>query len=539
MSFEMIEKNGLEQTALDIAGKFDSLNQAFKSSIAPEGGVYAFKEGIPMYSTLSEYVGIETASITPELKASAYETVKNIYNGTAVDDRTSLSLKEIHSWKINPEFEQQNIKQHSGFAAEVIGTAKENLAAKAEKTGVTTYRADDLTAAQRADISEKIGRELKAKNDEYVDKVRVKSDGSCETVQTKFVGGDAEGCFKKLQSKKFDKYINDGKVDKLEIASDHYDEIVNKHIPNERAKLQGQLEKMTAEGNTEKAAEINGKMDRLNNLEKMLEKSTVSSKEAEFAVKHPKAYAAKMAAGRANQAGLTQAKQAAGLTAVVSGVDNFRQYYNGEITGMEALENVAKDTAIAGGMGYVTGAVTELSHSSVPAMAITMGVASYGDVKDFADGKISGGELAYDLGENAASVVGGAVGAAAGTLAGSVAGLVGSFAGGLAGGAVGSAAATKAYGAGVEFISENIDDVKDAGAEVIDAVNDKAVEVGEAVAETAAKSAETVKETAADVREAVSDKLDDAADKAAEVKDTASMTLKNAKVKVTNVIHKK
>ena len=78
-------------------------------------------------------------------------------------------------------------------------------------TGVKTYRADD-----RPDLFQK--------NDQYVDKIRVDSTGNIERIQVKFVGKDAAECLSKLTSKDFDKYFNDGKVDKMEVPKDYYTE---------------------------------------------------------------------------------------------------------------------------------------------------------------------------------------------------------------------------------------------------------------------------------------------------------------------------
>ena len=59
---------------------------------------------------------------------------------------------------------------------------------KMEKSGLTTYRADDLPG------------EFK-KNDQLVDKVRKNAQGQIvERIQVKFVGGDGAQCLKKLAS---------------------------------------------------------------------------------------------------------------------------------------------------------------------------------------------------------------------------------------------------------------------------------------------------------------------------------------------------
>ena len=108
----------------------------------------------------------------------------------------------------------------------MISTAKENLKAQLEKTGITTYRADDLP-------------DLFPKNDQFVDKVRMNQQGDIiERIQTKFIGEDAKQCLDKMMSKKFDKYLDSGKVDKIEIPKNFYDEIISKKmIINKREKI--------------------------------------------------------------------------------------------------------------------------------------------------------------------------------------------------------------------------------------------------------------------------------------------------------------
>ena len=96
---------------------------------------------------------------------------------------------------------------------------------------------------------------------------------------------------------------------------------------------------------------------------------------------------------------------------------------------------------------------------------------------EFAKGEISGGELAYDLGENATTiagsikgaVIGTSIGAKVGAVAGTVAGpagtavgvAVGSVAGAIAGTVVGCVVASEVYATAVEFGVENADKIAD------------------------------------------------------------------------------
>ena len=141
----------------------------------------------------------------------ALNAIKEMYKGKeGVFDKPTLGLEEIHSWNIPKEFKYQCTRQHAGFAAEVISTAKENLKAKIDGTGLTTVRADDLP-------------DRFPKNDQYVDKLRLDSAGNiAERIQTKFVGKDPASCLEKLRSKNYEKYFLEDKVDKVEIPKDYY-----------------------------------------------------------------------------------------------------------------------------------------------------------------------------------------------------------------------------------------------------------------------------------------------------------------------------
>ena len=112
--------------------------------------------------------------------------------------KTTLGLKEIGKWKINPKYYYQNVRQQSGYAAEVISTAKENIKNILKKNGITTVRADDMP-------------KLFGKNNQFVDKVRIKDGKIIERIQTKFIGKNPKECLNKLASKKCEKYISSGK----------------------------------------------------------------------------------------------------------------------------------------------------------------------------------------------------------------------------------------------------------------------------------------------------------------------------------------
>ena len=468
MTFDMFEAASMETAGLDLKARMASLREGFKSSLKPEYNAYMdMPESIDgNISRWLEVDAIDRAAEIAALRPAVIDTVKQMYKGIDFDDYHTLGLEKINTWKRSNEYFNINLKQQSGFAAEVIGTAKENLAAKLKGSDITTYRADDRP-------------DLFPRNDQYVDKIRVNSAGEIvERVQVKFVGDNADKCLKKLMREKFDKYYYDGKVDKMEVPKDFYDGIKNK-IPGELENLEKKLQKVKELGKEDVAQKIEKKIDRLNKIDQMLEKSTVTSQEAWDGVIHPKRCVARLFAtdtfAEGNKAGLESAAIAATITVAVSTVDNVSKYIDGEITAQEAFLDVAKDTGAAGGIAYGTAFVStavaqtmssssqqliqSLGKSGVPGAVISFGVQSFDSVADYASGVIDEKQLVYDLGESAVQVGGSIAGsAAAGAALGSVvpgAGTAVGFGVGLVGGMVGCAIASEAYASAVQFGSEN------------------------------------------------------------------------------------
>ena len=492
MTFDMFESAALNTSAFDLSEKMAALRSGFESRIEPKNGSY-ISVSETADDNIARWIGCDV--IGPDavdlstVRLTALDVVKQMCDGVVLEDGgNSLCLKDIHNWKVNPEFVEQNIKQHAGFAAEVISTAKENLRAELDKTGITTWRADD-----RPDLFQK--------NDQYVDKIRVNESGDIlERIQTKFVGDNPKECFEKLTSKKYDKYFDDGMIDKIEIPKDYY-EGVKRLIPEKLEELEEQLARVNEDGNTKTAEHIEARIQRLQKMDQMLEKSMVTRSEALYATNHPVRYAVKLFAEdtflKGNEAGLESAAIAASITAAVSTVDNVVKVMNGELTPKEAFVDVAKDTGISGGLAYgtafvstaVTQAMSASSHqllnslgsAGVPAAVVSFGVQSYDSIMDFADGTIDGQQLAYDLGENTARIGGSIAGSAlAGAALGSVvpgAGTAVGFGVGLVGGMVGCAVASGAYTSAVKIGAENAGVLADKAQELADRTVEAAKEV--------------------------------------------------------------
>lgn len=466
--FETFEAVELTGTRHDYLQELVGLHSNFESSLPMVAG--AFDSVNPSFSdNLGWFVGIENQAILQSIRPSIMESIETMLNGQLdINGNQTLGLVEISSWEIHPEFFLQNLRQHAGYAAEVISTAKENIIAAAEGTGITTYRADD-----RPDLGF-------AKNDQYVDKIRVNAAGEViERIQTKFVGNNGTEWVQKMMSKRFDKYLSGDHVDKIECPKDYYDE-AKAYISQRKEDLGRQLERVTADGKDDVAQTLQSRIDRLNKLDDMIEQSTVTTDEARQSVTQPQRSVAKLFSGEMLEANLKEgaygAAAAAGLTFVSSSVIHGAEFMNGDITVDEMVREIAAETGTAGAIGGTTAFIRATVASSMqssscnlirniggtclPACAVAFAVESYDSVMDYAQGAIGAEELVYELGHNAATIAGGALGGAkVGAMAGTAFGPAGMFAGGLVGGLVGSAVASGAYETAVQYAPEAAEEI--------------------------------------------------------------------------------
>ena len=489
MMIDVLDSKAVSIEQTDFESHLLSLHNGIETTVRPSNGYYFEIDSSADVNT-ARMIGIEKAAVEA-MRPTIMEAVKQMLYGIDQDGFHTLGLEEISSWKINSEYQLQNIKQQSGYAAEVVSTMKENLIAKAQGSDIRTFRADDLPQYFK-------------RNDQYVDKVRMTSDGTIvERIQTKFVGSNGEKWLEKVLSKDYDKYFN-GNVDKLECPKNYYDDVI-KGIQQRKESLNRQLESVTAQGKTEVVIKKQLQLDKLNKLENMVEQSTVSSDEAIFARQHPKAYAAKMFASEtmkiSNSEGLRSGALAAGLTFAVSTVDNVKSLLDGKINASEMALNVVEDTASAGALGYGTSFVStavsqsmkgassqllrNIGASCLPTAAVTFAVESYDDISEYVQGKIDGIKLAYNLSDNAAMIVGGIEGAKLGAALGSLGGPIGSAVGTIVGGMIGCVVTSEIYKTAVElgvqgaeliaqkateFADKTIDAVKEAVPENLDTV---------------------------------------------------------------------
>ena len=391
-----------------IDGKFNKFRDVFKSNIAPfNNEIYQVAGSVKK--------GVAVSVLNPEIRIpGASEIIKNAYTGHEVKGgKISLGLHKIGEYNINPETRYQNIKQHAGWAAEVLGTARDNIQAAKEGSGLKTFRTDELPNEYK-------------KNDEFVDKVVKNDQGKVvERIQVKFVGKDASECLSKLASPKYDKYFGD-KVDKIEIPSDYYHEIKNKLINERISGLKKGLDKAVEDKDFRRVHEYEAKIKKYRDIDKRIKQSKVSSGEAIFTKKHPAM--AKVLNNPIAKSAISSGLTSASITAVISSMDNFKKYVDGKITVKDAVFDVTKKTATAfgasAGLSVVSSyaiqkmassnvaLISKLGKSGIPSLAISVAVDSYGSVIDYWHGDITGKQLAINLGRSTARAGGAMAGMA-------------------------------------------------------------------------------------------------------------------------------
>ncbi len=462
---------GFEQKVISTPENFKDFGKELGLNITFDKPTLEYPESRFDTLAFSNWVGPETAALLADDMPSVIETVQQMYFGTDLENGMhTLGLKEIAKWNLSELYKDINIKQQAGYAAEVISTVKENLIAKATGSKIKTFRSCDLP-------------HLFGKNDQYVDKVRLDADGNIlERIQVKFVGKNGADCLNKLMSNKFDKYFSDGKVDKMEIPKDYYDQISSEGLIQKKLDYYTkQLERVEQLGKTDVAESIKGKIAKLNKIDQMLERSTVSQKEAISARNHPFAYANRILGEtvfkQAADAGIKSGLGAAAITATVSTVDNVQKVLAGEQSAVEAFKDVAVDTGAAAGIAgastfIVTSVAETMKHSgskliqsiggsAIPAAVVSLGVQSFDSVVSYAKGEITGSDLAYDLGENASKISGSMAGAAIGAAALAPIPVAGPVVGSIVGGLVGTAVTGEAYKTAVEFGEKNLEPLKE------------------------------------------------------------------------------
>lgn len=366
--------------------------------------------------TLTE-TAIEGAAFEGVQKyGSAVKEHATAYSGVDNEAGTTLAkgLKKIAKSKVSPEYKKTNLKQQAGFVAEEKYRARQN-AEKILKGEETRYfRTDD------------IGRV----NDPLYDHIQMDSEGVVlpgSGEQMKFVGNTPKACLDKLKSQKFQKYIDANA--KITVPSDYYSEVLAE-ADAAVEKLDRQVQRAQANGNTEVARQKQSEIDKLKKIKTNLRNSGVSNKEALFARTHPRLSTAIDMGKLGHRAGLDQAKYGAAIGGCLSLITNTVEV----IKGRKKVEDAAKDVALSSGKGaalsYATAfsgsiikgcmqnagsqTVRALSKTNFASTLITSSIETGKSIHRYMNGEISGAECLEELGEKGTGQLSAAMFAVAG-----------------------------------------------------------------------------------------------------------------------------
>ncbi|WP_156500128.1 hypothetical protein [Ectothiorhodospira sp. BSL-9] len=201
-----------------------------------------------------DFVNHSTASASSEVvflygKASA-EFIKG-YRGIDNQNgfRFNKSHKDISSYRINPEFKDNNIKQQAGFSAEVLYTSKENArrilegdpnrVARSDDTRMGTNHpvVDHVVVDKKGNIIDGSGSQMKFVNDEKTLIKRIaEGEGGGKTDLSRYRGKklllpteqvETAKAFCDEQAKQYDKaheeLIKKNEIEKAKVAKERAD----------------------------------------------------------------------------------------------------------------------------------------------------------------------------------------------------------------------------------------------------------------------------------------------------------------------------
>lgn len=293
------------------------------------------------------------------------------------------SLSSVAERKVNPDFARQNIKQQSGFSAEIKTAARENAENILNKKSGRFVRTDDMSA-QTTEAGHTIG----GVNDQLFDVAEVDKNGfyiEGSARQLKYVGGDPEDCCKKLLSRAYDKYRQADAA--IEIPKDFYDDVQNK-LSQRIDKTGAQLARAERNGDAALAQKHREELARLKQTKNNLRQGKLTSEEAIEARVNPMKSTASDVADLALRSGWEGAKFGA-AGSVVKGV-----WQNSESAALRCLSKSSLPSNLAIG-------------------ALEVGKTFY----RYVNGKIDGTQCLVELGEKGAGMTAASIGAGIGQAA--------------------------------------------------------------------------------------------------------------------------
>ncbi len=325
-------------------------------------------------------------------------------------------LEEISKRKINPKYSNQNVNQQAGCSAEIKEQARVNehniLAGKRER--IVQY--DNLSSGQKAQVKKLFPNyATPSKNHELVDYVGVDEKGNVipsTLTQSKFVGRNGTECFKKLLSKDYEKYLENGV--KINVPKDSFRDI-QKAADAKIESLESQIAKQKGLGDFQKVTSLEKELQKCKTIKAHTRPARVAKGEAIEARLNPKLSTAKDVASVSHQAGMNAAQTGALIGGGVSLITNVYECVANGKDPVKALKHTLVATAKGGALSYGSAfassslgglmqssankIIQSLGKGSVPAMIVGACVANATVLTRYFSGKIDGTELLKQLGK--------------------------------------------------------------------------------------------------------------------------------------------
>ncbi|WRE23993.1 hypothetical protein KVC47_02855 [Helicobacter pylori] len=323
-------------------------------------------------------------------------------------------LEEISKRKINPNYIKQNINQQAGYSAEIKEQARVNehniLAGKRER--IVQY--DNLSSEQKAWVKKLFPNyATPSKNHELVDYVSVDEKGNIipgTAVQSKFVGKNGEECFKKLLSKDYEKYFENGM--KMEIPKDFFGDF-QKEANIKIKSLESRIAKQKSFGDFQKAAHLEEKLQKCKTIKAHTRPASATKREAIEARLNPKLSTAKDVANLSHQAGMNAAQTGAFIGGGVSLATNIWECVANGKDPIKAIKHTTIATLKGGALSYGSAfassslggwmqsstnkIIQSLGKGSIPAMIVAACVTNATVLTRYFSGKIDEAELLKQL----------------------------------------------------------------------------------------------------------------------------------------------
>lgn len=358
------------------------------------------------------------------------------------------SLKDISQYKLSEDYYEQNIRQQSGFAAEVAKVADDNSKNIINKSNIRTERTDDNLNRRKINNNkpDKVSDHIETVNGVEIQgsasQMKIISSNRCKVLLRNIAEGEG-GKKNDLSRYMENKYID--------ISGENF-ENAKQYCKDQVIKFQKQAEYARQHGNLDDAAKYEQKAKNYDALKGKLRKSYTSEEARNFRLK-PKIETAKKMANISHEAGLEAAKYGAAIGGTVAAAKNIIALMQGNKDLKEALYDTAADTGKSTFVGYGTGfagslaksamqqsssaVARQLSRTALPTLIVSTTLELGASISRYAKGEIDGTQFMEEIGEKGSGMLASGMMATLGQIAIPIP-VVGSVIGGMVGYAMSS-----------------------------------------------------------------------------------------------------